>query len=133
MESHLVRGVLGDTFSQSLVGIVLTFECHIGLSEQIVESRLAHFPLHFPCSPLQIGQSVLQLLLTDVPVGHSEVALAVQTLRKGVALHSAQHIFCIVEPIELGIASCQPYARLCHDGRLWGIETRDIGKGGGSF
>ena len=71
------------------------------------------------------------MVLADVPVGHGQRPFCGQALRHGVAVHAADDVLGIVEPVHLRVAACQPYAGFSHDCRLGGIETCDIRERGG--
>ena len=73
------------------------------------------------------------MVLADVPVGHGQRPFGGQALRHGVAVHAADDVLGIVEPVHLRVAACQPYAGFGHHFGLRGVETRDIRECGSRF
>ena len=81
----------------------------------------------------QVGDGLGVVASVDVVVGQRVVPFLLGTPMDGVALHVADDVFGIVEPLLLHIAFSQPGTGTAVDGWLSLVETSHVGKGGGSL
>ena len=80
-----------------------------------------------------VRQRLLQAPLPQQEVSPGGLYFSLQSRSKGIAQGASEGIFCIVEPVEFGVATRHPGSGLTRHQRLCLIVAGDIGESGGSF
>ncbi len=115
---HFVWWVLTDNLLECLVGQILMTESSLYLTEEIILTGTllrAHLVLHHLT---EILCRILHILDVKVVVGIGVIPFFLCTPVDRVALHIADYVLCIIEPVLLDITLSQPCTSLAVDGWL---------------
>ena len=129
VEFQFVGWVLGDDLAKRLVRFGMMAQGRLDLSHQIPFARfllLSHLVLD---DLAQVGDGLLQFTRVDIIVSKGIVPLLGGPPVDAVALHVADHVLGIIEPVLLDVAFGKPCPRLAVDGGLRLVDSRHVGEG----
>ena len=108
---HLVRRMTADNLAKGLIGFLAMTQFSLDLSQQKPLSGTLYPSALVLDHLLQIGHSLLVFLHVDIIVGIGVVPVFHSPEVHRVTTHIADHVLCVVFPVELCIAFCQPGLR----------------------
>ena len=123
------------TLFQGSRGFLVVSELAVHLSDEEIESRFLLLGSSVAGGALQEGQSVGKSSLTQKQVGAGGIHLFGHASPVGecVSERLGEGIFCIIEPVQLCVASRHPLTRFGDDDRLSLVVAGDVGEGSGSL
>ena len=130
IESQLVRRIKPGHTPISLRSLSVVSKGSLKLPKEIILTRFLLAPHLMTDDTPQIFHGLLIVARMDIIVGVGIIPLLLCAPMDGVALHIADHILSIVEQVVLHIRLRKPGTGPSVDGRLGGVDTAHVGKGG---
>ena len=123
IKGELIWRTLLQTFLQSLVRFLLVAQDLLHLAQEKIKTGFLQFARLFASGQSEVGECFGQSLLSQKHVGHGGGVLAFQPMGNTVVGNAFQSVLSIVEPIQLGIAACQPQVRLGYHLRFGFVDA----------